>query len=61
MGYKDLITPTEAAIILGVSRMRVHQMINEGKLSVVQTVGAQKIKLLSKAKVERLQKAREKN
>ena len=60
MGKLDLITPSEAAIILGVSRERVHQMINEGKLSVVQTVGLQKIKLLSKAKVKRLQKAREK-
>ena len=58
MGKQDLITPAEAAIILGVSKMRVHQMIDEGKLSVVHTVGLQKIKLLNKAKVEQLQKAR---
>ncbi len=60
MGHQDLITASEAAIILGVSRVRIHQMIDEGKLPVVQMVGAQKIKLLSKAKVERFRKEREK-
>jgi len=60
MGKQSLITPSEAALILGVSRMRVHQMIREGKISVVHTVGAQKIKLLDKAEVKRLQKMREK-
>jgi len=60
MGYQDLITPSEAALILGVSRMRVHQLIREGKITVIHTIGAQNIKLLDKAKVKRLQKAREK-
>jgi len=60
MGKQVLITPSEAALILGVSRVRVHQLIREGKITVVHTVGPQKIKLLDKADIKRLKKMREK-
>lgn len=58
MGKGELVTAAEAANILGLSKMRVHQMIDEGKLSVVQTVGAQSIKLLNGAEVKRLKRSR---
>ena len=54
------ITPGQAAEILDVSRQYVDVLINEGWLTVVDTVGAQKIRLLDRAQVERLKKKRDK-
>ena len=54
------VTAGEAAKIIGVSRQRVDVLINEGRLTVVGTVGAQKIRLLDRAQVKRFKKEREK-
>lgn len=56
----DKVTPGEAAEILGVSRQRVDVLINEGRLTVVDTVGAQKIRLLSRSEVMRFKRERDK-
>lgn len=56
----DLITPTEAAEILGVTRQSVDLMINTGKLAVADTIGPQNIRLLDRAQVVALRRARQK-
>ena len=60
MGPDNQITPGDAAKILGVSRQRVDVLINEGRLTVLDTVGPQKIRLLDRAQVERFKKEKEK-
>ena len=56
MGPEGQITPGEAAKILGVSRQRINVLINVGQLTVVDTVGPQKIRLLERTQVEQLKK-----
>ncbi len=60
MKRTGLITATEAAQILGVSRQQVDRLIKNGQLPVVDIVGTQKIRLLDRAQVERFKKEREK-
>ena len=60
MKAKGYITPSEAAKILGISRQRVDVLISDGRLTVVDTVGAQKIRLLDRKAVQRFKKEREK-
>ena len=60
MGLEDLITPSEAAKILGVSRQRVNVLINEDRLTVVDRIGPQKIRLLDRVQVERFKRERAK-
>ena len=60
MKRTGLITATEAAQILGVSRQHVDRLIRNGQLPVVDIVGTQKIRLLDRAQVERFKKEREK-
>jgi excisionase family DNA binding protein len=60
MKRKALITPTEAAKILGVSRQHVHRLIGDGRIKVVETIGPQNTRLLNKAQVTRFQKERKK-
>ena len=60
MGPEGQITPGEAAKILGVSRQRINVLINVGQLTVVDTVGPQKIRLLERTQVEQLKKERDK-
>lgn len=60
MGLEDLITPSEAAKILGVSRQRVNVLINEDRLTVVDRIGLQKIRLLDRKAVLRFKRGREK-
>jgi len=53
----QLVTASKAALILGVSRQRVHQMIQEGKLKPASTIRGRKGVLLyqfDRADVERL-------
>jgi len=60
MKRTGLITATEAAQILGVSRQHVDRLIRNGQLPVVDIVGTQKFRLLDRAQVERFKKEREK-
>jgi len=60
MKRTGLITATQAAQILGVSRQHVDRLIKNGQLPVVDIVGTQKIRLLDRAQVERFKKEREK-
>ena len=61
MGPEGQITPGEAAKILGVSRQRINVLINVGQLTVVDTVGPQKIRLLERTQVEQFKKERDKH
>ena len=60
MKRTGLITATEAAQILGVSRQHVDRLIRNGQLPVVDIVGTQKIRLLDRAQVEQLKRKRDK-
>ena len=57
---RDLVTPQEAADLLGVSRARVHQLIEAGRLEVVARLGGKKTRLLDHKAVQRFKKEREK-
>ncbi len=61
MGPEGQITPGEAAKIRGVSRQRINVLINVGQLTVVDTVGPQKIRLLERTQVEQFKKERDKH
>ena len=56
----DKVTPSEAGKILGVSRQRVDEFINEGRLKVVDRVGPQRMRLLNRSEVMRFKKERDK-
>ncbi len=60
MKRTGLITATEAAQILGVSRQHVDRLIRNGQLPVVDIVGTQKIRLLDRRAILRFKKEREK-
>ena len=60
MKAKRYITPSEAAKIIGISRQRVDVLISDGRLTVVERVGPQKIRLLDRKAVKQFKKAREK-
>ncbi len=60
MKPKGYITPSEAAKILGISRQRVDVLISDGRLTVVDRVGPQKIRLLDRKTVQQFKKEREK-
>lgn len=60
MKAKGYITPSEAAKIIGISRQRVDVLISDGRLTVVDRVGPQKIRLLDRKAVQRFKKEREK-
>ncbi len=57
---KDLITPQEAADILGVSRSRVDQLIETDRLQVVARLGGKRTRLLDRRAILRFKKEREK-
>ena len=57
---KDLITPQEAADILGVSRSRVDQFIETDRLQVVARLGGKRTRLLDRRAVLRFKEGREK-
>ncbi len=57
---KDLITPQEAADIIGVSRSRVDQLIETDRLQVVARLGGKRTRLLDRRAILRLKKERKK-
>jgi len=57
---KDLITPQEAADIIGVSRSRVDQLIETDRLQVVARLGGKRTRLLDRRAILRFKKEREK-
>lgn len=56
---RNLVTPQEAADLLGVSRTRVHQLIEAGRLEVVARLGGKRTRLLDRRAVLQFKKARE--
>ncbi len=57
---KDLITPQEAADIIGVSRSRVDQLIETDRLQVVARLGGKRTRLLDRRAILRFKKERKK-
>ncbi|MDA2916065.1 helix-turn-helix domain-containing protein [Nitrospinae bacterium AH_259_B05_G02_I21] len=60
MKTKPYMTLTEAAEYLDVSRQRVHAIIKDGRLEVVNKIGGHKMILLDRAQVERFKRERDK-
>lgn len=51
---KPSVTPGETVAILGISRQRVHELMDEGKLEVIQFLGARRV--LVSSVIQRLKK-----
>lgn len=60
MKEKPYMTLTEAAELLAVTRQRVHAIIREGRLEVIDTIGGHRLILLDRKQVERLKRERDK-